>query len=78
MLQNVSERFRFFFNDYTIKYYSPPRFVQKIMTHLKSKVWGAGELLIETGKQVDNLYFFNIGVAHLYARCTFAEQEYRF
>jgi len=66
VLGHTTERYRYFFNDYILNYFSPSNFVADIVTHLESKLFVQGELLLERKKPVDHLYFMHFGVCHLY------------
>ena len=66
VLGDIIERFRFFFNDYFNSWYCPTKLVQKIVVHLRSKMYERGSYMVECGENISNLIFLYSGNARLF------------
>ena len=58
--------------------FAPELLVQTLVTNLRVKLYKKNEVMIESGNDVDELYFINVGVAHLYGYCEWKGETYRF
>lgn len=75
VLQNVMNRFEFFFYDHQYNVVPPKILVRAVITELQAEMVDSGEYIVKKGDKLENLIFIYVGVAHLFGYDTWKDEE---